>query len=90
MTRITATKQAALTANTVLGPINESQTPPRAGPRIPDMFSCNPPSVAAERSSLWETISGTIEDDAQSTGWVLGVIAIDSKDPGGVSRAKST
>jgi hypothetical protein len=54
------------------------------------MFSCNPPSVAAERSSLWETISGTIEDDAQSTGWVLGVIAIDSKDPGGVSRAKST
>ena len=64
MTKITAKKQAALTANTEVGPMNESQTPPKAGPKIPDMFSCNPPSVAAERSSWGETISGTIEDQA--------------------------
>src|ERR1700722_13324049 len=64
MTRITTTKQAAFTANTEFGPINESQMPPRAGPKIPEMFSCNPPSVVAERSSFWETISVTIEDQA--------------------------
>jgi hypothetical protein len=35
-----------------------------AGPKIPEMFSCKPPSVAAEGSSEVETISGTIEVQA--------------------------
>ena len=61
---MTAKKQAAFAANTEFGPMNESETPPKAGPKIPDMFSCNPPRVAAERSSLGETISGTIEAQA--------------------------
>jgi hypothetical protein len=41
-------------------------TSAKAGPNIPDMFSCNPPSVTAERSSWGETISGTIEVQASA------------------------
>src|ERR1700722_7598671 len=62
--KITTKKQTAFSAKTKVGPISESATPPNAGPTIPEMFICNPPSVAAERSSSGKTISGTLEAQA--------------------------
>src|ERR1700730_11137128 len=58
--RITTRKQIAFTVNTQFAPISGSSIPPIAGPRIPEMFSCKPPSVAADGSASSETSSGTI------------------------------
>ena len=58
--RITITKQIALSVNTQFAPISGSSNPPIAGPRIPEMLSCKPPSVAADGSSSSDTSSGTI------------------------------
>jgi hypothetical protein len=51
-------KQAEFIAKTELGLINRNNKPPIAGPIMPEIFSCRPPSVAAEGSSSFETISG--------------------------------
>jgi hypothetical protein len=58
--RITIRKQIAFTVNTQFAPISGSSIPPTAGPRIPEMLSCKPPSVAADGSSSFDTTSGTI------------------------------
>src|SRR5580704_14535954 len=59
--RITTRKQAAFTAKTEFGPINGTSKPPKAGPIIPEMFSCKPPKIVAEGSSAFETISDTLD-----------------------------
>ena len=41
-------------------PSSGSRKPPRAGPTIPERFSCTPPSVTAEGSSSLLTMSGTM------------------------------
>ncbi len=53
---ITTRKQAAFATNTELAPINGISRPPRPGPIIPEMFSCNPLKVTAAGSSVSETI----------------------------------
>src|SRR5580704_13822837 len=59
--RITTRKQAAFTANTEFAPIIGTSKPPKAGPIIPEMFSCKPPKIVAEGSSALETTSDTID-----------------------------
>src|SRR5258707_11558363 len=61
----TASKQRALSAKTVLAPTKTKSSPPRAGPIIPEMFSCSPLKVDAEGSSSLDTISRTT---AEKTG----------------------
>src|SRR6202795_5097561 len=56
----TIRKQIAFAVNTQFAPISGSSIAPIAGPRIPEMLSCNPPSVAADGSSSSDTSSGTI------------------------------
>src|SRR6202047_3258858 len=58
--RITTRKQIAFTVNTQFAPISGRSIPPIAGPRIPEMLSCKPPSVTADGSSSSDTSSGTI------------------------------
>ena len=41
-------------------PSSGSSKPPRAGPTMPERFSCTPPSVIAEGSSSLLTMSGTM------------------------------
>src|SRR6516162_8760248 len=60
----TATKQRALSMKTVLAPTKSKSSPPRAGPSIAEMFSCNPLKVEAEGSSSLDTISGTTAEKA--------------------------
>lgn len=57
---MTTRKQTAFTANTQFAPINGKSMPPRAGPIIPEIFSCKPLKVAADGNSASETTSGTI------------------------------
>src|SRR6202795_2057827 len=57
---ITIKKQMEFSVNTQFAPMSGSSIPPIAGPRIPEMLSCKPPSVAADGSSSSDTISGTI------------------------------
>src|SRR5580704_4105860 len=59
--RMTNRKQAAFSAKTEFGPINEISKPPKAGPIIPEMFSCKPPKMVAEGSSAFETTSDTLD-----------------------------
>src|ERR1700730_9620010 len=58
--RITTKKPTAFSANTQFAPMSGSSIPPIAGPRIPEMLSCKPPSVAADGSSSFDTSSGII------------------------------
>ena len=51
-------KQTEFIAKTAFGLTTRRSTPPSAGPIIPEIFNCNPPSVEAEGSSSFETISG--------------------------------
>ena len=57
-------KQAAFTAKTKFGPITGTNNPPKAGPIIPEMFSCKPPKIPAEGSSTFETTSDTLDVQA--------------------------
>src|ERR1700722_10368175 len=57
---MTIRKQIELRVNTQFAPMSGSSIPPIAGPRIPEILSCKPPSVAAEGSSSSDTSSGTI------------------------------
>ena len=51
-------KQTEFIAKTTFGLTTRRSNPPRAGPIIPEIFNCNPPSVEAEGSSSLVTISG--------------------------------
>lgn len=57
---MTIRKQIAFTVNTQFAPIKGSSMPPRAGPTIPEIFSCKPLRVAADGNSSSDTSSGTI------------------------------
>ena len=59
-TRATPRNASALTEMSSGAPSSGSMRPPRAGPTIPERFSCTPPSVTAEGSSSLLTMSGTI------------------------------
>src|SRR6516225_1623785 len=59
--KITGRKQAAFIANTKFGPNNGTSSPPKAGPTIPEMFSCKPAKVVAEGNSVLETTSETVD-----------------------------
>ena len=60
MTRATTRNVSALTEMRSGAPSSGSRKPPRAGPTIPERFSCTPPSVIAEGSSSLLTMSGTM------------------------------
>ena len=60
MTRATTRNVSALIEMSSGAPSSGSRRPPRAGPTIPERFSCTPPSVTAEGSSSLLTISGTM------------------------------
>ena len=59
MTRATPRNASALNEMRSGAPSSGSSKPPRAGPTIPERFSCTPPSVIAEGSSSLLTMSGT-------------------------------
>ena len=60
MTRATTRNASALNEMSSGAPSSGSRKPPRAGPTIPERFSCTPPSVIAEGSSSLLTMSGTM------------------------------
>jgi hypothetical protein len=59
-TRATSRNVSALIEIRNGAPTSGSSNPPRAGPTIPERFTCTPPNVTAEGSSSALTISGTI------------------------------
>ena len=61
MTRATPRNASALNEMRSGAPSSGSSKPPRAGPTIPERFSCTPPSVIAEGSS-------SLLDDVRNNG----------------------
>ena len=59
-TRTTMTNVSALIEIRSGAPSSGSSNPPRAGPTIPERFTCTPPNVTAEGISSVLTMSGTM------------------------------
>ena len=59
ITKATPRNANALIEMSSGAPSSGSRKPPRAGPTMPERFSCTPPSVIAEGSSSLLTMSGT-------------------------------
>src|SRR5258708_34363227 len=60
----TSRAQRPFSRKTVLAPTKSKSTPPKAGPAMAEMFSCNPLKTEADGRASLETISGTAAENA--------------------------